>query len=155
MAAKTIKVDKTFEVKKKVRSGNEFIWSCWQKYSSYEKYFLKYIKAALGECPYGIPLEPVKIWITSYRKKMLDDDNLRTGCKPIPDSLKRLGWIIDDALGYIKIEYDQKYAKFLGKKKRRRKNKKTGKYEHKMMRIYEEKTTIRIKCIYNLKKINK
>jgi hypothetical protein len=45
--------------------------------------------------------------ITSYRSRLLDHGNLVGGCKPIPDALKRLGWIEDDTPELVEIEYLQ------------------------------------------------
>lgn len=48
------------------------------------------------------------ITILSYRKARIKDDaNLRGGCKPIIDALKRLGAIVEDSDEWIDDEYVQ------------------------------------------------
>jgi len=43
--------------------------------------------------------------IVSYRKGTPDDDNLRGGCKPVIDALRRLGWLWDDSPDWLKCGY--------------------------------------------------
>lgn len=46
--------------------------------------------------------------ITAYRPRLISDDaNLRGGCKPLFDALKRLGAIVDDSDKWIRDEYEQ------------------------------------------------
>ena len=52
------------------------------------------------------------VTIHSQRKRrILDDANLRGGCKGLVDSLVRLGFIYDDDDEYVKIEYTQAVGK--------------------------------------------
>lgn len=45
--------------------------------------------------------------ITSYRVKLLDEDNLRGGCKALADLLKVAGLIEDDSPEHIRLETPQ------------------------------------------------
>lgn len=45
--------------------------------------------------------------IISERNRILDYQNLVAGCKPIPDALKHLGWIVDDDPSHWHCEYLQ------------------------------------------------
>lgn len=45
--------------------------------------------------------------ITSHRRKVLDDDNFRIGCKPIIDILTRLNLLRDDSPRWIFAQYYQ------------------------------------------------
>jgi len=49
----------------------------------------------------------VRMRITSYRRSILDYGNLVAGAKPIPDCLKYLGYIYDDAPKWFTCAYEQ------------------------------------------------
>lgn len=53
------------------------------------------------------PMGRVTASITSYRTHELDYGNLVGGAKPIPDCLKRLGYIRDDCPKYFTCTYAQ------------------------------------------------
>jgi Holliday junction resolvase RusA-like endonuclease len=48
-----------------------------------------------------------KVIITSYRKRLLDKDNLYSGVKPLCDSLKKAGLIWDDAPKWLDLDVRQ------------------------------------------------
>lgn len=48
-----------------------------------------------------------RIEIASYRKKLLDYDNLVGGCKLLLDAIRALEWIEDDDPDAIKVDYRQ------------------------------------------------
>ena len=55
---------------------------------------------------------------TCYRKRLLDDDNLRGGLKPVRDCLIAAGFIKDDSPKWGVFEYEQftlKHSPFDGK----------------------------------------
>jgi hypothetical protein len=54
----------------------------------------------------------VRAWaaIIALRGRTLDYGNLVGGAKPIPDSLKRLGYIVDDSPQWFQCEYVQRPA---------------------------------------------
>ena len=71
------------------------------------------------------PREKRLVVITSYRKALLDRDNLMGGAKPIPDALKKQKLIRDDSEEWVEIEYKQELIKRgsevpLNKRKRRK-----------------------------------
>ena len=52
-----------------------------------------------------------KLQIISYRKKLLDKDNLYGGCKGLIDALISEGFIFDDSPEYIDLTVEQHIAK--------------------------------------------
>lgn len=52
-----------------------------------------------------------RIEIASYRKQLLDYDNLVGGCKLLLDAIRALEWIEDDDPDAIKVDYRQVKAK--------------------------------------------
>lgn len=48
-----------------------------------------------------------RVTITSYRRRLLDPDNLVHGCKPVLDAIKRLGLIRDDSPRWLDLEVKQ------------------------------------------------
>lgn len=63
------------------------------------------IRAILS--PTTPPTAHVKAKIVSYRTRMLDYGNLVGGAKPLPDVLKSLGYIKDDAPKWFTCVYEQ------------------------------------------------
>ena len=57
------------------------------------------------------PEHLVEAIIISYRKRPLDFANLVAGCKPIPDALKKAGYIKDDCPRFFKGHYTQVHNK--------------------------------------------
>ena len=47
-----------------------------------------------------------KITITSYRKRRIDQDNLKGGAKQLLDALKALQLIKDDSLKWVSVKYN-------------------------------------------------
>ncbi len=58
--------------------------------------------------PKNPPAKLVRIRIISYRAQLCDYANLVGGAKPIPDMLKRLGYIKDDAPKFFECDYQQR-----------------------------------------------
>lgn len=56
------------------------------------------------------PDVPIHGRIIVYRGRLLDFANMVGGCKPIPDCLKRLGYVKDDSPRWVIIEYKQVLA---------------------------------------------
>lgn len=52
----------------------------------------------------------MRVRITSYRERMLDPDNLVSGCKSLIDALKRSGLIYDDSGDWIDLDVSQEKA---------------------------------------------
>ncbi len=90
----------------KIRSENEFIYSHWRKYKKYKDAWYWILKSIVRfRKPRVTDYQTIKIW--SIRKRILDYGNLVGGCKPVPDALIRLGWLVDDSPSWCKIHYDQ------------------------------------------------
>lgn len=100
----------TFDIPKKIESGNKFMWAHWSKYNNYKIRWFEILALTVRKNKKR-PRKMVHIRITSYRQRFLDDDNLRTGCKPIPDYLARNGWIVDDSPEHVSVEYMQERSK--------------------------------------------
>jgi len=47
----------------------------------------------------------------SFRKRLLDHDNLVGGCKYLLDSLERVGLIVNDSEKYVEVSYFQQKCK--------------------------------------------
>ena len=57
------------------------------------------------------PLQTAALSITSYRKRLLDPDNLMGGCKPYIDALKTAGIIVDDRPENVELTVKQVKSK--------------------------------------------
>ena len=62
----------------------------------------------IGNCNHK---QKFKLQIISYRKKLLDKDNLYGGCKGLIDALISEGFIFDDSPEYIDLTVEQHKAK--------------------------------------------
>lgn len=99
----------TTTLTRKVESSNKFQWRHWRFYANYNKAWLRELTQALKA---NVTAERFhRVHIVSYRKMMLDDANFRGGCKPIPDSLKKLGYIVDDNDKELLVTYQQVKSK--------------------------------------------
>lgn len=101
-----------YNVPKKIKSGNEFN----NKFKSSVLLYRKYRKE--WEYVIGLIIQPQKryekkmrVVIHSYRKRLLDKGNLVHGCKPILDTLKKIGVIYDDSPKWIEDIYLQSISK--------------------------------------------
>jgi hypothetical protein len=89
-------------------SGNRFHKQHWRVYSAYKKKVcLPKIQDAFFVCgePHGD--RKFKVKFTCYRKRLLDDDNLRGGLKPVRDCLILAGFLKDDSPKWGVFEYEQ------------------------------------------------
>lgn len=96
-------------VPKLVKSMNKFKGRHWSYYARIKKGWLSALALMLGRGDHRNAFQHVKI--TAYwdsTRNFLDDDNFRGGCKPVVDCLKNLGWIKDDSLKWVRVEYVQK-----------------------------------------------
>ena len=97
------------EVPKLIQSNNNFVRAHWTRYQKYKKEWFEVIGWLLRRRP-SPPDRKMRIVITSRRKILLDDDNLRGGAKPIPDALKKLNIIRDDSPEWFQAEYRQEIS---------------------------------------------
>ncbi len=98
------------EIPKKIQSNNELVKFHWRKYDQYKKSWFEFI-GYLMPWRKEAPSEKRLVVITSYRKALLDRDNLIGGAKPIPDALKKQKLIRDDSEEWVEIEYKQELIK--------------------------------------------
>ena len=82
-------------IPKKVESLNNYIYYKYHKYKKYRDSWYNNIWAEIGRCvDKDVPKR--HLTIISIRTRFLADDNFAGGCKPIPDALEKLGWIVND-----------------------------------------------------------
>jgi hypothetical protein len=92
-------------IRRRIESGNKQTFGHWRQYMLYRNAWATLMRIKLpAKEP---PTELVSIKIRSYRTRLLDYANLVAGCKPIPDTLKRLGYIKDDSPKWFHCEYEQ------------------------------------------------
>ena len=87
-------------------SGNKLLRMFWAKRAKIQR---DYLLAILDET-IGVKKgeqKKVKAVITSYRKRLLDTDNLYSGIKPLGDALKKAGLIWDDSPKWINLKARQ------------------------------------------------
>jgi hypothetical protein len=99
---------KQVEIPLRVESLNKFMWSHWRKYATYKIKWHKALTLILGNSKKP-PKKKLEISITSFRSRILDDDNFRGGCKPILDYLEKAGYVDNDK--NISAEYKQVKAR--------------------------------------------
>ncbi len=63
----------------------------------------------VAEVPREAPRQGrVRICVTSYRLRLLDDDNVALGAKPLVDCIVAAGWIPSDSKVWCEIKHEQK-----------------------------------------------
>jgi Holliday junction resolvase RusA-like endonuclease len=71
------------------------MWAKWYVYDGYKKKWFKILPYFLRALPISQELK-MHITIVSHRKRLLDEDNLHVGAKPIFDYLQRANYLKDD-----------------------------------------------------------
>jgi hypothetical protein len=86
------------------------------KYQAYNKKCYNMMSLMLGRPDRGYNKNTKKFVriIRYYNTRRYDQGNLEGGAKPIPDALKKLGWIKDDFVEYYKGECTEKKADVTG-----------------------------------------
>lgn len=102
-----IKVETPMKVKSLNKVGP---YTHWGAYANYKKKWLAALGFVLPKIDPPILVKRI-IRITSTRKRLLDHDNLVGGCKPIMDTLKKQGYIVDDAQQWVSVKYIQRIGK--------------------------------------------
>lgn len=93
-------------IPKKIESQNKFAYSHWRKYQKYARQWEDSIGWIMRDST--LPASFRNIYILSIRKRLIDEGNLVGGAKPLPDALKKFGWIVDDSPKWCKIKYEQR-----------------------------------------------
>lgn len=78
----------------------------WSSYYREKKAWGWHILAELKGKPPAAS-ERMRLRITSYRKNLLDQDNLAGGCKPLIDAIKDLKLLVDDGPEWVEVEFEQ------------------------------------------------
>ena len=101
------------EVMKKIQSGNQIIRNHWavNRRNKQEWAILIRNQMKLRKIRKADKEEKYTLLIISYRKKLLDKDNLYTGCKSLLDACVMEGLIYDDAPDYVDLKVQQFKAK--------------------------------------------
>lgn len=92
-------------IRRRVPSQNKSTYAHWSAYAKEKRAWAILLRAAFTPKP--PPEHQVRMRIVSYRVRLCDYANLVGGAKPIPDILKSLGWIKDDAPQWFVCEYVQ------------------------------------------------
>ena len=92
-------------IRRRVPSQNESQYRHWTLYCKEKELWYVLLRAQLT--PRRPVDEPVRIILRSLRIRLVDYANLVGGAKPIPDALKRLGWIKDDSPRWFLCDYYQ------------------------------------------------
>jgi Holliday junction resolvase RusA-like endonuclease len=97
-------------VSKPILSRNQFDGRHWyRKHKETQSWEAEIFAALLGKIKKA--RGPMRVKITSYRKRLLDMDNLWGGGKLLVDAMKRLGLILNDTPKLLNLEYTQKVQK--------------------------------------------
>lgn len=78
------------------------------RYKRYRQTWQNMLAIKMGRPDHPVDFK-VFLRVTSVKKhsRKFDHSNLVGGAKPIPDALKRLGWIVDDSPAWLVDEYHQ------------------------------------------------
>lgn len=98
-------IGRIITIKRRVPSQNKSQYSHWRHYTRERDAWYVLLRSALS--PRGLVEYPVRIAIRSYRNRLVDYANLVGGAKPIPDCLKRLGYLKDDSPRWFRCSYEQ------------------------------------------------
>ena len=97
------------EIPFKVESLNKFTTGHWRKWHAYKKKLQNALSFRIG---WGDKPETMRyLKIESVRTRLLDDDNLRGGAKPIPDIFEKKHWIKNDTINFVHVTYEQRKKK--------------------------------------------
>ena len=98
---------KMISVPLKIESLNKTLRQHWSKRAKEKKLWFDHIRAA---CNWKPPQAKgkMRVIVTSYRKRLLDTDNLVGGAKGLRDSMKDLGMVMDDSPKWSEWIYEQK-----------------------------------------------
>jgi len=88
-------------------SANKLLRMHWAKRAKIQKDYYSAIYVVIPIYLHPPKQRKRKVIITSYRKRLLDKDNLYAGTKPLVDALKKAGLIWDDSPKWINLEVKQ------------------------------------------------
>lgn len=88
-------------------SGNKFHKRHWSVYSKHKQQWRGRLMVAYEQCGEPHLDRKMRVVFTVYRKRLLDDDNLRSGLKAARDCLIIAGFIKDDSPKWGVFDYHQ------------------------------------------------
>jgi hypothetical protein len=88
-------------------SGNKFHKRHWSVYAKFKRECIMRACNAFATTGYHHEGRKLRVKFTCYRKRLLDDDNLRSGLKAFRDALIVAGFIKDDSPRWGEFEYQQ------------------------------------------------
>lgn len=99
----------TLQIPEPTPSLNEFTTGHWSRYRSMRKHWSLLVMVAKNHASIGAwpPFAKSKVTIVREGVKLLDDDNLKGGCKPIIDSLRDHRLIVDDSPAHLELVVTQ------------------------------------------------
>ncbi|MBA3938210.1 MAG: hypothetical protein H0X38_12160 [Planctomycetes bacterium] len=92
-------------VRRRVPSQNTSQYAHWSIYTRERDTWFILLRAQLP--PRDPPAYPVRMYLRSYRNRLIDFANLVGGAKPIPDGLVKLGYLRDDSPRWFTCDYLQ------------------------------------------------
>lgn len=96
----------TIVISRTIPSLNATMWRHRQAYVKERDFWLALLRVQLRPRLHR-PDHAVRCRVVSLRVRLLDYGNLVGGAKPIPDGLKRLGYIHDDSPAWFTCAYEQ------------------------------------------------
>ena len=90
-----------------IPSLNRLIRAHYRRRRAQQTAFAWALVAAFGETPAETPGFKVRVLIESFRKSLLDEDNLAGGCKLLLDAMRECNFIRDDAPAWLELEVKQ------------------------------------------------
>lgn len=89
-------------------SGNKYHKAHWTVYSKDKSKYLNWCYRMQAIVQHPQPCTIVKhVDFVCFRRRELDDDNLRSGLKGLRDCFKEVGWIVDDNPRWATFTYSQ------------------------------------------------
>lgn len=94
-------------VRKPIESQNKWVGRHWSvKHKATKDWETEIFAALNGKIQKA--KGKMKLKVQSYRKRLLDEQNLWGGLKPTLDAMKRLGLIVDDSPKWLEMSVGQK-----------------------------------------------
>lgn len=93
-----------FDIKRLGRSPNRLRGLGWQIYKAEKDKWLKDLALKLWPVAHKNPKAFAEIRVERFSSNPMDDDNVAASCKPLLDSLKDLGFIVDDSPHWIHLK---------------------------------------------------
>jgi len=97
----------TFSLPREVQTGNALAYRHWRFRHADKLAWLGLLRSELLLRPVPLATMRRKVLIFSYRKRILDDDNLIAGAKHLRDCLTVVGLILDDNARGARVTYEQ------------------------------------------------